>query len=425
MKTFLAGLIAVLVACSVGASRASSQSAQDGSVAQSLLTRPSLLDGDGGPKEALRARGIYTDFSLTQFYQGLVSGDGNKSWQYGGKGDAVVTFDGAKLGLWSGFYVTVHQEWLYGEDANTLGDGSLLPVNTALAFPRLGGHEQDTTVVVTQNFGEPWSLSVGKFNMLDAASKTPLMGGGGINTFMNLGLAAPASGVTPPYIVGGSLTLKTKPAIFNLFVYDPRNAQNSDVIENPFSEGTTTSLTTTVPVKIAGLTGYQGVRGVYSTKKGLDLVDVPQLLLPPESQSVPGTKQGYWYFAYSFQQYLFQSTTNPKEGWGVFGQVSISDGNPNPIEWSLLAGIGGSSLLPGRSLDRWGIGYFHYGVSSDLMDGLSALGINIRDEQGVEAYYNLAVTPWFLMTADVQYIEPFLPDHKDAVFLALRSQLKF
>lgn len=109
-----------------------------------------------------------TDFSLTQFYQGLVFGDGDKSWQYGGKGDALVTFDGAKLGLWHRFYVTLHEEAVWGEDVNDQGDGSLLPVNTALAFPRLGGFERDTSLVVTQNFGEQVSLSVGKFNMLDA-----------------------------------------------------------------------------------------------------------------------------------------------------------------------------------------------------------------------------------------------------------------
>jgi porin len=197
------------------------------------------------------------------------------------------------------------------------------------------------------------------------------------------------------------------------------------VIEHPFSEGTTTSLSMTVPVTIAGLTGYQGVRGVYSSKTGLDLADVPGLLLPPEAEAVAGSKQGYWYASYSFQQNLFQNPSNPKQGWGVFGQAAISDGNPNPIEWSVLGGVGGSSFLPGRSLDRWGLAYFHYGLSSDLTDGLSTLGINIRDERGLEAFYNAAVTPWFLVTADVQYIQPFRPDRDDAILMALRTQVKF
>lgn len=127
---------------------------------------------------------------LTQFYQGVVAGEGDRGWQYGGKGDLIATFDGGKLGLWKGLYITVHQEWLYGEDANYQGDGPLFPVYTALGFSRLGGYERATSIILTQAFSEQVSVSVGKFNMLDAASKTPLMGGGGLVTFMNTALAA-------------------------------------------------------------------------------------------------------------------------------------------------------------------------------------------------------------------------------------------
>ena len=93
--------------------------------------RPALLDGPGSPRQELKERGIVVDAWLTQFYQGVVAGDGDREWQYGGKGDLIATFDGGKLGLWKGLYVNVHQEWLYGEDANNQGDGSLFPVNTA------------------------------------------------------------------------------------------------------------------------------------------------------------------------------------------------------------------------------------------------------------------------------------------------------
>ncbi len=271
------------------ATGAKAQDATGASFIESLATRPSLLDGPASPKEALRAHGINADFSLSQFYQGYVAGAATRDWQYGGKGDAVLTFDGAKLGLWKGFYVNVHQEWQYGEDTNAQGAGVLLPVNTALAFPRLGGHERDTSILVTQYFNENISLTAGKFNMLDVLAKTPILGGGGIDTFMNIGLAAPVTGITPPYLAGASLTVKTEPAIFNVFVYDPRNAQNWDVIEHPFTEGTTILGSVTVPVKIAGLTGFQSVKAIFSNQEGLDLSDAPQLLLPKEFQGVIGT----------------------------------------------------------------------------------------------------------------------------------------
>jgi porin len=376
-------------------------------------------------KESFREAGVNLDLWITEFGQGVLSGDGDKDVEWGGKGDLIATFDGGKMGLWQGLYVNFHHEVNWGDDANNQGDGSIFPVNTALAFPRLGGEDHETSLIVTQAFSPAASISIGKFNMLDAASNTPIMGGGGWETFMNTALAAPISGVTPPYIVGAIGTYKTEPAIFTLMVYDPRNAENIDVVTHPFDEGVTTSLSVTMPTKIGGLMGFYGVRGVYSTKDGLDLADIPEMALPPESQSIQN-KGGYWFASVSAQQYLWQDPQNPAVGWGIFAQAGLSDGNPNPIEWSVIAGIGGTGGLIGdRDNDRWGIAYFRYGLSDDLKDGLDALGIGLDDEQGVEAFYNFAVAPWFRVTADLQWIDSATPERDDAFIGALRTQIKF
>ena len=63
------------------------------------------------------------------------------------------------------------------------------------------------------------------------------------------------------------------------------------------------------------------------------------------------------YFAYTFDQYLYQSGRDPKEGFGLFGMFAISDGNPNRLYWQGHAGLGGTGLIPGRSRDKWGVGY--------------------------------------------------------------------
>jgi len=392
----------------------------------SLLERSALLDGPGSPKEALRQHGINLDLWWTQFYQGLIAGDGDKNWQYGGKADVIATIDAHKLGLWSGLSATLHQEIVYGDDANTQGDGTSIPGNTAIAFPRIGGSDYDTSIVLSQQFGQRFTLSLGKFNMLDAASRTPLLGGGGVDTFSNTALAAPISGVTPPYLLGSLLTLRTEPATFAFFVYDPRNAQDSDVIEDPFADGVTFSLSGTIPVMISGLRGFQSLRGVYSTQEGIDLRDVPQLELPPELRDEPRTKQPYWYFSYSFQQFFYQSKIDPSKGWGLFGEFGISDGNPNPLSGHLFVGLGGNSFVPDRGDDRWGIAYFNYRLSSDLRDAARRdLGFGLGDEEGVEAYYNLAVTPWLRVTGDLQIINPFPSNKDEAVFAGIRVQTKF
>ena len=318
----------------------------------------------------------------------------------------------------------MHEEGVWGQSVDEQSGGWILPVNTALAFPKLGGYDTDTSFLITQNFGEQVSVTAGKFNMSDAAAKTPLVGGGGLNTFQHIAFAMPVSGVTPPYLIGASVAVTTKPVVLNLLVYDPRNAQDWNVAASPFDKGVATSLSATFPISIASLSGYQGLRGVYSSMEGVDLADIPQLILPPGDRIIDA-KQGYWFLAYSFQQYLWQSKADPRQGWGVFGRYTMSDGNPNPIHQSWYLGIGGSSFISGRDLDLWGIGYFQYRFSNDLKDSLAELGIPLRDESGLEAFYNLAVTPWLRWTANVEYIQPSSGYHASAVFIGMRSQIKF
>jgi porin len=122
---------------------------------------------------------------------------------------------------------------------------------------------------------------------------------------------------------------------------------------------------------------------------------------------LPITKKGFWFAGYAVQQYLMQSEKDPSVGWGLFTNVSISDGNPNPVKWSLLTGLAGNNLFEGREHDKWGIGYYHYGLSQSLIDGLENLKVYRRSEGGVECFYNYAITPWVQISADLQIIDPW------------------
>lgn len=389
---------------------------------QSLWSQPSLFGAPSGMKDALQEAGIDLSVTYTAFYQGLVGGEGDKGWEFGGKTDVIGVFSGEKLGLWKGFYVNAHAEYVNGNNVLNAGDGSILPVNTALAFPTLGGQNDDFSLFVTQVFSPSLSLSAGKFNMLDAAAKTPLIGGGGLTTFFNTALAAPVSGVTPAYLLGSILSYKTDPAIYTLMIYDPRNAQDEDVITHPFEKGVTTSLAVSIPVEIGGKHGFQNFRGAYSTLDGLDFRDIPDLILPGGDGEVEKI-DGYWFASYSFQQYLVEDQSNPGRGWGLFGQVAVSDGNPNPFGWSGFIGLGGTGLSVERPDDRFGIAYFYQGFSENLKQSLEELNVDLKDESGIEAYYNMAVTPWLNVTADGQMIWPGDGD-QTAYFLGLRAQLK-
>ena len=197
-----------------------------------VLASPAAADDWATPimaaQKSLADAGVNLGVYLTGFGQSLTAGDGSHGIPFGGKADVLLGLDGGRLGLWNGFSVSAHLEQEFGQNANMQGDGSIIPVNTALALPLLGGTTTDLSLNVSQKFGNNISVSLGKFNMLDVASATPLIGGGGETTFWNLGLAAPISGVTPAYILGGILSAKTAPATFTLMVYDPRSAQDPE-----------------------------------------------------------------------------------------------------------------------------------------------------------------------------------------------------
>lgn len=383
-----------------------------------------MLGGPGTPREALSNAGVDINAWLTQTYMGIISGDGPHDWLYGGKATVTGTLDGKKLGLWSGLSSNVIYEQVYGEDTNA-EDSVLLPANGILAFPLVGGYDHDLSATVSQQVGDNVTLSVGKFNLLHLVAKTPLVGGGGEETFINAAMAGPITGLIPPYLLGTSANIHTERVDYTFMVYDPRNAQNWEVIENPFAEGVTTLAAATVPTRVAGLPGYYGIRGIYSTAEGLDLARIPGLAkLPPESQDTL-TREGKWYVNVSVQQYLYENPNLPGNGWGLFAYAGMGEGNPNPIHWKAYGGLAGNSTLRGREMDKWGVGYFHYGLSDDLIEGLDTLGIQIQNESGIEAFYNCFLTPWFQVTADIQWIEPFQARASDDVIGIVRARTVF
>ena len=91
---------------------------------------------------------------------------------------------------------------------------------------------------------------------------------------------------------------------------------------------------------------------------------------------------------------------------------------------SVIGGVGGTGLFPKRPLDRFGGGYLYYAVSPYLKQGLAPF-VAIRNEQGGEAFYNFAVTPWLRVTADFQIIIPTLAKSDTAVVASGRVQLIF
>ena len=106
------------------------------------------------------------------------------------------------------------------------------------------------------------------------------------------------------------------------------------------------------------------------------------------------------------------------KGWGVFGRAAIGDDDTNPLEWLISFGIGGNSPIAGRESDTFGVGWA-YSSTSDELPGV-ILG---NHGEGVELFYNATVTPWFHVTADLQFIDPAARRIDDALLFAIRVKM--
>ncbi|CAG7857621.1 hypothetical protein MCAMS1_02518 [biofilm metagenome] len=370
----------------------------------------------------LREHGINCNASLTQFYQGLAAGSGKHNWEYGGKFDGFVRIDGNKLGLWQGFGINAHAEVNYGESPTSAG-ATFLPNNLALSFPGANGDFADLSLYFSQQLPGDVTLMFGKINTVDLYDAgREFSGGRGIEQFQHLEFTAPVSGITPPMILGGIISVKTKPAKYTLMIYDPANQVRKNGFEKPFDKGVSFNGSVEVPSNFFDLSGKHIFSAAYSTQNGLDFEDIPQLLIP--NAPPLGKKSDRWFLSYAFEQTLWRDTVDPQKAWGLFGQAGVSDGNPNPVGWSVMGGVGGTSPIPGRERDKFGLGLFYVGYSDPLKESLRLL-LPVRDESGIEAFYNYSVTPWLRLTADAQFIRPPRSDRGTAIITGMRAQILF
>jgi porin len=399
-----------------------------------LCERPLLLGDLCGARDQLAAHGISINVDTYQFYQGVATGGINDVFRYAGRNDYFINIDGEKAGLWKGFFITLHGETRYG-DAVNFDTGAIIPVNTAELFPKATGTETALTgVKFTQALSENFVTFAGKLNMLDEF-KMPFTGAAALDGFWNLGLSFPVVVArTVPYstLGAGAAILKDGQPIFTLMVLDTNNTPTTSGFSTFFDNGATIFANLTLPTKFFGLPGQQGLSGTFSTGKYNDLQ--PTAYFDPETglTITPGFAQNSWSLFYSANQALWVNPCNPKQVYGVFTTIGTADDGPSPIRFAANVGLYGSSPMTSRPLDTFGIGYTFTRYSSPVQNFAPVL-LPIGDDQAVEMFYNIAVTPWFNVAPDLQVVLPAreetLPPNRQSIdtslVLGLRAKINF
>ena len=295
-----------------------------------------------------------------------------------------------------------------------------MATNTGLILPTDAHREVVvTSLYVAQRFGDDVNLLVGKIDTEDLDATDPFFGGNGQDRFLNVAFAASPTGLAPPVIMGAVLTIQSGALEWTFMVFDPDDRTRDYAPAGFVHDGVNFSLSATRSAEVAGHTGSLTVTGTYSTKQDVELDD---LLLPPELRT--GRRERSWYGSVQLAYFLHEDPVEPQQRWGFFLLIGASDGDPNPYQGTLFAGVGGNALFGSRPDDRFGLGYFYVKFSDALQSTLTPF-VSLTDERGAEAFYDCAAMGWLRVAADLQYVKPALGDARNAFIAGLRVGISF
>ena len=339
-----------------------------------------------------------------------------ETFDYTGNAQYDFIVDLEKYGwLEAGQLIVTTEQAPWGKFANvSTKTGALSPAvfNSLLAFgPDDPGVPFLTQFLYVQPLSEQFIAVVGKARIVEEFDDDVFAGGQGVEQFSNLAfvdnpallLSTPISSFFASAIMPGEF------GSLEVFVIDPqdRTRQAFSRLGDLFSEGVILGGELTLDTNICCKPGKHRFGGFWVHADLPDLrftLDRPSYPQQPLRNSLTTIDDSYTLF-YNFDQYLKVYSDSPRRGWGVFGRLSLSDGNPTPYRSFFSFGVGGYNPSRVRSEDRFGLGWYYLDTSDEFGPVPQAL-FGQRDGHGLEVFYNIQVTPWLNVTPDLQYIHP-------------------
>ncbi len=406
-----------------------------------LWTRRALLGDFDGGRTSLANRGVQFGIDWNQTVQSVVDGGRDTNTAYGGTLDYNLSIDLMRMGVLPGAVVKFRGESRYGETVN--GDaGPILPVNADFTFPLTGDPDEGvpitiTTLSYTQFLSESFALFFGKIDTFDG-DPNEFASGRGLTQFQNLNLIfSPAPLVTIPYdtLAAGLVWLPTKHLTLSTSLITTADSSTTTGFDK-IGDGWTWASEAQVQYRLGHLPGGFNVGGSYAWAQDFNAIGRRFVFRPGEGITATPDENDSWSLYASAWQYLIADEPADKadaplnltdgapdrKGLGLFVRAGFADEETNPTEFSISGGLGGRGLIPGRDHDLLGVGVFHDEIQSRRL--LSVLGVE-DSASGVEAFYNIALTPAAGLTLDVQIVEAATDRIDTAVVLGARLLIRF
>jgi porin len=395
------------------------------------------LSGDwGGLRTDLARHGFFFDLYTTSAYQDVASGGlktGSASIQ---NTQLSINVDTGRAGLWPGgiFHATLESRYGSSSPQNTFTAGSSVPQYTGLAFPGpFFVHDVlPTEYFLLQSLTPKFAVILGKANVLVHADQT-FFGNDYKYYFANLNFNKNPIALnfynTSSLAAIGVWTPSQRVTV-SAGVYDP-NSEANNLATKAFDRVNIYGITI-FSYKIGGLPGQSWAQYNWTNKPKIDLTSpfgqlspsqVPQavgvLLGTPSSQVLPLNYKGTsWVTIGNFAQYLFVKdhpgavaeklgSGQPLRGVGLLGRIGYAPEETNPITRDASVALFANGLSDHRPNDSFGLGIYHNGISQPLKNDFARLTgatATVKNENGLEVFYDFAITPAIRLIPSYQHI---------------------
>jgi porin len=327
-----------------------------------------------------------------------------------------------KLAGVTGQFWKIRAEHRFGDTINR-DTGAFVPATVLPDLPvRDSEHVYLTNVMVTQALSENFAVVAGKMDTLDG-DPNAYATGRGKTQFSNMAMVANLAPLLMfPYssLGAGCVVLSDMQPVAAFTVLNATDTTRTSGFDELFNDGATLTGFVRLPTAFFDRPGHQLVGGSWSSKNFVSLGQDPRVILPDQPIE---RESDSWSVFWNCDQALIVDPQNPARHWGYFARAGMADDESSLIEYFLSAGLGGASPLASRPGDTWGVGWYHIGVSDEIGPIIETVLGPISDGDGVELYYNTAVTPWCHITPDMQIIMPGRDVVDESLVVGVRANI--
>src|SRR3954468_683378 len=395
------------------------------------------LSGDwGGLRTDLARHGFFFDLYSTSAYQDVTSGGLQTGGSFIQNTQLSINVDTGRAGLWPGgiFHVTLESRNGSSSPQNTFTAGSSVPQYTGLAFPGpFFVHDVlPTEYFLLQSLTPKFAVILGKVNVLTHADQT-LFGNSYKYYFANLNFNKNPMALNfynTSSLAAIGVWTPSKRVTVAAGVFDP-NSEANNLATKAFDRVNVYGITI-FSYTIGGLPGQSWAQANWTNKPKIDLSSPFGQLSPTQvpqaigfllgSGSADGldlnNKDKSWVTIGNFAQYVMVKDApgavaeklgsgQPLRGIGLFGRIGYAPEETNPITRDASVALFANGVSDHRPHDSFGLGIYHNGISQPLKNDIARLTgatATLKNEQGLEVFYGVAITPAMRLIPSYQHI---------------------